>query len=221
MRVNLVHSVVSYSSKKKILRESIWQNFSLARYGPLIALMAVLTGCAGEAEAPEATQQQDSSGSSESMGTASATDEVAVPEEIEIQEIGVTADLVGLGLEENGAMQTPEYDANQAGWYTEGPKPGENGPAVITGHVDNKDGPDVFAELSRLTEGDAVTVTDAAGDEYSWVVSHAEQHNKSDLPYQEIWKDADEPLLRLITCAGEYVNDEYEDNLIVYAEPLS
>lgn len=42
--------------------------------------------------------------------------------------------------------------------------------------------------------------------------------NRKELPYEEIWNDTDEPVLRLITCAGSYVDGSYVENLIIYGE---
>ena len=56
------------------------------------------------------------------------------PSTISIPKIGVKAAIVAVGLKKNGAMQTP--DPGEIGWYRNGPKPGDPGPAVLVGHVD-------------------------------------------------------------------------------------
>ena len=114
-------------------------------------------------------------------------------------------------------METPEYESNLAGWYIEGPRPGELGPAVIAAHVDNANGPDTFARLHELKPGDEITVTDDLGNEYTWSVERSQVSNKRELPYEEIWGDTDEPVLRLISCTGAYVDGAYVENLIIYA----
>jgi sortase (surface protein transpeptidase) len=124
--------------------------------------------------------------------------------------------LYGIGLKSDGAMETPAF--GDAGWYDLGPRPGAAGPAVIVAHVHGPVGDDVFARLHELRPGDRITVrrTDGAS---TFVVDSVEQAPKEALPYDRIWADADEPVLRLITCGGkpDPVTRMYPDNTIVYA----
>ena len=53
------------------------------------------------------------------------------PVTIRIPKIGVTSDLVDLGLDEAGAMETPE-PVTQAGWFTPSPPPGIAGSTVTS-----------------------------------------------------------------------------------------
>lgn len=130
--------------------------------------------------------------------------------------IGVKSNVVPVGLNKNGSMQTPAYDKQQTGWYKLGPKPGAKGPAVIVGHVDSKRGPDVFAKLHKLKAGDYAYVVGADRVEHKFAVVSREQVHKRALPYKKIWGPTSGPTLRLVTCAGDYVSGAYEDNLVVY-----
>jgi sortase (surface protein transpeptidase) len=96
------------------------------------------------------------------------------------------------------------------------------GPAVVVAHVDSKEhGPDVFARLGELSEGDRVVVhyrtTTAA-----FAVTGKEQAAKTALPAEHIWNGATAPVLRLITCGGAFdrAARSYLDNVIVYADRL-
>jgi hypothetical protein len=53
-------------------------------------------------------------------------------------------------------MQLPEPD--QVGWYKLGPRPGDPGPAVLVGHIDDRTGPAVFYHLRQLRPGDEILV---------------------------------------------------------------
>lgn len=141
------------------------------------------------------------------------------PTRIALPAIDVDATVVGVGLQPDGAMETPAYDANQAGWYDEGPRPGATGPAVIAAHVDSKRGPDVFARLDELTKGDEIVVTDRSKREHTFRVQRLERYDKEALAYDEIWGRTPGPALRLITCAGRYdkAAGGYQGNLVVYA----
>ncbi|HWM06239.1 MAG TPA: class F sortase [Actinophytocola sp.] len=143
-----------------------------------------------------------------------------MPVRVTIPAIGVDAPLVPVGLKQDGSMQTPKF--GHAAWYKPGPRPGEPGPAVLVAHVDSKvDGPDVFQRLRDLAPGDKVTVYYPATTK-TFAVTGAEQAPKNALPVDRIWGSTTDPVLRLITCGGEFDHDagSYLDNVIVYADRL-
>lgn len=178
----------------------------------IVALLLALTVGCGQGAVSEKGQDR------EQGAEPTSKKEVGRPETLILPSLDLHADVVEVGLNDDGSMETPAYDRNQTGWYVEGPKPGEPGPAVVVGHLDNKTGPDVFARLDEIRQGDRVTVIDERGTERAWKVSRVEQVDKDALPYEKVWTDSEKRLLRLVTCAGQY-DDEYEDNLIVYANP--
>jgi hypothetical protein len=143
------------------------------------------------------------------------------PRRVEIDAIGVDAELVELGLQPDGAMEVPDF--GWAGWYTEGPPPGHPGPAVIAAHVDSRAGPDVFFRLRELVAGDEVRVRYDSGDEVVFTVATSERVPKDELPGDRIWPVTADPLLTLITCGGEFDRQvrHYEDNVIVYTVPAA
>jgi sortase (surface protein transpeptidase) len=183
--------------------------------GPTSASAAPDASPTSAPTAPAPTPAASTAGSGARRGSESVAD----PARLEIPAIDVDASMVGVGLKPDGAMETPEYDSNQAGWYTKGPRPGERGPAVVAAHVDSKNGKDVFWRLRELEAGDEVSVLDQAGVEHRFVVQRSARYPKDDLPYRQIWGASDVPVLRLITCAGSYVKGAggYQDNLVVYA----
>src|SRR5688572_20918127 len=92
-------------------------------------------------------------GSSATTSTPTTTQpaELGAPTRVTIPAIKVDAQLIPVGLKPDGAMQTPDFGL--AAWYDKGPKPGQNGPAVVLAHVDSKAGPDVFYKLKELKPG--------------------------------------------------------------------
>lgn len=146
-------------------------------------------------------------------------EEVAEPVRIWIPSIDVDAGVVRVGLQNDGAMETP--DLGRAGWYTEGPKPGEEGPSVVIAHVDSKAGPDVFYRLRELRPGAEIHIERSDGSTATWVSERSEQTDKDELPVESIWNPTDEPVLRLVTCGGAFDRSvgHYTDNVIVYADP--
>ncbi|GAB3888680.1 hypothetical protein GCM10029964_056770 [Kibdelosporangium lantanae] len=137
-----------------------------------------------------------------------------------IPRIGASSGLIPLGLNPDQTIQVPPVSTPmQAGWYANGPTPGEVGPAVILGHVDGNHQKGVFYRLHELAEGDEVFVTRADGGELTFVVTKVDQVAKDMFPTETVYGDTEAPELRLITCGGAFdrVAHRYLDNIIVYA----
>lgn len=139
---------------------------------------------------------------------------VAEPTRVEVPALGVDEHLSGRGLRSDGTLDTPDFGA--AAWYSPGPRPGEPGGAVVVAHLHGPDGPDVFWELARLRPGDVVRIH-RPGAVAVFVVDTVEDVPKERLPYDRIWPDTAQPLLRLITCGGTRTPAGYPDNTIVFA----
>lgn len=145
---------------------------------------------------------------------------VARPTVIKIPAIDVRADIRNVGLNRDGSMEVPPFGV--AGWYANGARPGQPGPAVVVAHVDSYQGPDVFYRLRELRRGDPVVIRRADGTAGRWAVVSSEQTDKDDLPVERIWNKTTQPVLRLVTCGGDF-NDatgHYEDNVTVYLRPV-
>lgn len=141
------------------------------------------------------------------------------PERIVILAIDVDADVIDLGLEDDGTMEVPT-DFAQTGWFQDGPQPGRVGPALIAGHVDDRDGPAVFFRLAELTPGDRIEVHGTGGDLVVFEVRELEQHPKDAFPTERVYAATPDPELRLVTCGGTCDRGirSYRDNIMVYAE---
>jgi hypothetical protein len=148
------------------------------------------------------------------------THAIPQPVRIVIPVIQVDATVIDVGILESGSMEVPPFGL--AAWYSLGPAPGANGPAVIVGHVDSKSGPDVFYRLSELEPGDHILVYGDDGDTATFVVDDKEQALKSELPTERIWNDTKEPVIRLVTCGGDFdrSSGHYLSNVIVYGHLL-
>lgn len=140
------------------------------------------------------------------------------PGSVEIPVIGVLSDLVDLDLDESRHLEVPS-DVDLAGWYVRGPRPGEDGPAVIAGHVDSTRGPAVFWRLRDLQPGDEVRIHRVDGSMVTFVVDRLGRWPKSEFPTDEVYRRADGPELRLITCGGAFDDraGSYLDNVVVFA----
>ncbi|SCL38947.1 Sortase family protein [Micromonospora rhizosphaerae] len=141
------------------------------------------------------------------------------PTDIAIGKIGLRAPVHQVGIAPDGTIAVPDVGrAGEAGWYDQGPTPGQYGPAVIVGHVDTTTGPAVFHGLKNLDEGDRVEVTRQDHSVVVFEVNSVERYDKDRLPVDEVFGDFSRPNLRLITCGGRWVGGEtgYADNVVVY-----
>lgn len=148
----------------------------------------------------------------------------SVPERIKIPAIKVDAPVITVGLEANGELQVPPLNrVDQAGWYDKGPTPGEEGPAVIVGHVDSKSGPGVFYRLGGIKPGSDVQIVRKDGTAPVFRVRNIQRVPKDKFPTESVYGPAHNPVLRLITCGGKFdaASGHYLDNIIVYASPLA
>lgn len=145
---------------------------------------------------------------------------VSEPVTISIPSIGVTASVESVGEDSQGRMDVPQRAADVA-WYNLGPKPGQIGSAVMSGHLDDISGrPAVFWDLAKLSVGDEITITDKSGKEYRFVVTDKQSYPFDQLPLEKVFNTNDKPRLNLITCEGNW-NPEtrnYSNREVVYAE---
>jgi hypothetical protein len=135
-----------------------------------------------------------------------------------IPRIGVhSTDIVDLGFQKDGSIEVP-LDPDSPGWFTPGPSPGQVGPAVIAGHVDGESGPAVFYRLGELRPGDRVTVDRQDGTTATFVIDRVETFEKDAFPTREVYGSTDRAELRLITCSGQYDDEEgYLSNTVAFA----
>jgi hypothetical protein len=139
------------------------------------------------------------------------------PTGLRVPVLGVDAEVIDLGLEDDGSLEVPA-DTAVTGWWTGGAAPGERGPAVIAAHVDSYEGPGVFFDLHRLQPGELVSVDREDGTTVDFVVERVESHPKAAFPTAQVYGPTDAPELRLITCGGDFDRGErsYRDNIIVF-----
>ena len=125
----------------------------------------------------------------------------SAPVQLRIPAIALTVSLSTLGLNLNGTVQVPT-DVQQPGWYKLGPSPGQEGSAVILGHVDSYQGPAVFFNLRSLVAGDAVDVELADGVIAQFKVTSVAMYLKTDFPTQAVYASHGTSALQLVTCGG-------------------
>lgn len=148
----------------------------------------------------------------------------APPVAVNIPSIGVEeATVVDVALDERGAVEIPD-DVREVGWYRRGPRPGEDGNAFMTSHVDSRtQGRGVLFDLRRTEPGDPITVTHADGTRTDWEVVRRERITKGSYPMEQVFRFDGPPGLVIDTCGGAFdpSTGSYENIDIIYAVPAT
>ena len=147
--------------------------------------------------------------------------EVAPPVRLRIPAVRIDTPLQRLGRAADSTVEVPR-DFGVAGWFADGPRPGQSGPAVILGHVDSRTGPGVFYPLAGLAAGTEVLVDRADGSTVAFRVSGVVTVPKSGFPTDQVYGPTLQSSLRLVTCGGPFdrAAGSYRDNVIVSADPV-
>jgi Sortase domain len=146
----------------------------------------------------------------------------SVPKRISIPAIHVTSRVRPLGLARNGALAVPQPGPhyNEAAWFKGSPTPGQEGPAIMEGHVDSAaQGPSVFFRLGALRPGDRVYVARADRSVATFTVNGVRRYAKDAFPTSLVYGNTNHAALRLITCGGAFDGStgHYVDNIVVFA----
>ena len=143
---------------------------------------------------------------------------VARPYWLLIPAIGVSTNLVRLGLTAQDTLQVPPTAA-VAGWYTGSPRPGEVGSSIIAGHIDSKLGPGIFYHLSQMHRGEYIYVIRGNQSVAVFEVTSLRTYAKSSFPRNAIYGPVPDSELRLITCGGtfDFATGSYLSNVVVNA----
>jgi hypothetical protein len=146
--------------------------------------------------------------------------EPSPPVRLTIPSIKIEAPILNVGLAKDGTVDVPPVNRhNEAGWFDEGPTPGQFGPALIVGHADTRNGPSIFHDLGKMRAGQKIEVLRKDHTIAVFKVNSVEHFGKTKLPTQRVYGDYTRPSLRLVTCGGTWLGGDqgYSDNVIVFA----
>jgi sortase (surface protein transpeptidase) len=146
----------------------------------------------------------------------------ALPQRLDIPELGVQAPVVARGLDTRGALDPPPFDQpGIVGWYAAGAKPGAAGTALMVGHVDTDTRPAVFYKISALKPGETVRVIRDDGRVAEFTVDDVRVLTRDDFDAHQAYgpRESGRAELRLITCGGTFdrASRSYTANVIVSA----
>ncbi|HYL43451.1 MAG TPA: class F sortase [Ktedonobacteraceae bacterium] len=150
-----------------------------------------------------------------SLPDMSVEDTTTRPVHLLVPSIKVNAFVEPVGVLANGDLETPTQNPwYNVGWYESGTLPGEQGSAVIDGHLDRPGGsPAVFWNLRHIHTGAAVIVIDAQGRSIHFHVTRVAFYPPQAAPLQEIFGNGGGTYLNLITCAGDWIPSERQTTL--------
>jgi hypothetical protein len=155
--------------------------------------------------------------------------ETPFPVAMDIPAIDAVANpLEPLELDYKDELEVPPVDQPwKAGWFVDGVRPGDDGPAVIAAHVNGPvydslgrrfSIPGLFYQLHNLKPGDQVHILRSDDSEVTFEVYGLEKYSKDAFPTEKVYGNTKGPELRLITCGGAYNHEKghFEDNWVAY-----
>jgi LPXTG-site transpeptidase (sortase) family protein len=147
-----------------------------------------------------------------------------LPIRLRIPQLGLNTSLEHVGLTAEGDIDVP-ISFDNAGWYNQGPRPGESGQAVIDGHFGYRQGkPGVFNDLHKLKLGDKLYVDDQQGGVNIFAVREVRTYDP-DQDAADVFKPSKDGLahLNLITCEGSWNQTEetYSSRLVIFTDKVS
>ncbi|GHB22157.1 class F sortase [Streptomyces viridiviolaceus] len=146
----------------------------------------------------------------------------ALPQRLDIPELGVQAPVVARGLDDEGAVEPPPFDQpGTVGWYAAGVTPGAAGTALMVGHVDTETRPAVFHRISTLEPGETIRVVRDDGGVAEFTVDDIQVLTRDGFDARQAYgpRSPGRAELRLITCGGAFdeASDSYTANVVVSA----
>ena len=145
-----------------------------------------------------------------------------IPVKFHFIDRSASCDIVAVGLNEDNKMDSiPRADA--VAWLSTSPyvTPGDRGNAVLGGHNLWKGEAGIFSLLKKMSLGEKVAVTfDKGFTRYFEVVKKYECSYNDTTPMNT--EDLDEPLLTLITCAGDWSGTlgQSKHRIVVVCKPV-
>lgn len=110
---------------------------------------------------------------------------------------------------------------NDVAWFNLGPRPGEIGSAVISGHYGWKNNiPAVFDNLHKLRKGDKVYVEDKNGATITFVVRELRTYDQNEDASDVFGSSDGKAHLNLVTCTGTWnkAQKSYSKRLVVFTD---
>lgn len=147
-----------------------------------------------------------------------------MPVSLQVPAVGINTGLVPLGQAADGSMDVPGGNpGDPGGWYKYSPTPGQLGPAVILGHVNNlASNEGLFFRLHEMKPGQQFSVVRADHTVAVFQVDKLAEVKKATFPTLAVYGNTNRAEIRLITCGGfDAASGEYTENTVVYGHLVS
>lgn len=216
----------------KIFSSWFWGAIAIAVIG---ALGMTIYFPAHRASTPRSAQQLSLSGDiqapqnpsgdlsiASASGSVQETVRMELPIRLMIPRIKVDAAVEYVGLTPQGAMDIPKGPENVA-WLDIGPRPGEQGSAVMAGHFGWKNGlPAVFDDLHILQEGDKIYIVDETGATTTFAVREVKTYGEKQDAADVFGSIDGKAHLNLVTCQGVWNKNRqsYSKRLVVFTDSV-
>jgi LPXTG-site transpeptidase (sortase) family protein len=125
-----------------------------------------------------------------------------------------------MGLTAAGNMQAPLTNSD-TGWYKYSTRPGNEGSAVIDGHL-GLSSEAVFGKLNQLGVGDVISIVDDQGSVISFEVRRIATYDRGS-DATDIFNSKSGSHLNLITCNGDWEAKQatYSQRLVIFSDRLN
>ena len=184
----------------------------------VISLTAIIAFVIGKS-APKGSISQESVKSIENIAYIEP-ESFGLPVRIRILGIDVDALVEPVGLTSEGSMDIPK-GPNETAWFNLGPRPGEVGSAVVSGHYGWKNNiPAVFDNLHKLQKGDKIYIEDEAGKTIVFVMRESRVYGENDYAGDVFDSSDGKAHLNLVTCQGVWNRDKksYSNRFVVFTD---
>ncbi len=165
----------------------------------------------------------DSARSEEQHAAIKTQASLGQPLRLKIPRISVDAGLERVGLMPDKSLGVPKDPAN-AGWFENGPLPGQIGSSVIDGHFGwwNRM-PAAFDSLIELQIGDRIYVEYGDGRTVGFVVRDVRTFGKDESTSSVFTSSDGKAHLNLITCVGPWnaMQQSYPSRLVVFGDMIT
>jgi LPXTG-site transpeptidase (sortase) family protein len=142
------------------------------------------------------------------------------PRYIRIPKLDVFARVLRGEVKTNGSLATPN-NIHDTAWFNQSAKPGEQGAALIDGHVSGWSSPGVFSGLKKLSVGDQIQIERGDGTLLNFKVVKTKSVAVDKVDMTEALNSAvpGNPGLNLITCNGKVKpgTNQFTERLLVFA----
>lgn len=143
-----------------------------------------------------------------------------LPINLRIPAINVDVKIGQVGIKADGEMDIPK-NPSDAAWFNLGPRPGDTGSAVISGHYGWKNGiRAVFDNLHKLKIGDKIFTEDEKGGVTTFIVREIRSYGDTDAAPDVFTSNDGKSHLNLITCEGIWnaALKSYSKRLVIFSD---